>query len=71
MLTIGQSIKQRRKEAKLTQSEFSELFSVSTSTVANWERDKGPLPDILTLWGIADYFKISIDELIGRAQGEA
>lgn len=71
MLTIGQSIRERRKAANLTQSDIAYILSVTQSTVAKWERDEGRMPDILTLWGIADYLNISIDELVGRVQGEA
>ncbi|MBK9014576.1 MAG: helix-turn-helix transcriptional regulator [Saprospiraceae bacterium] len=39
--TIGESIKQRRKELKITQPHLAELAGVSTNTLYKLERGQG------------------------------
>ena len=58
-------IKQLRKEASLTQKDFSEKIGVSCSTVAMWETGQRlPSPELYEQ--IADYFNVDIDYLYGR-----
>lgn len=48
-LTIGQTIKQRRKELGITQPDLAELAGVSKNTLYKLERGQGnPSLDILT-----------------------
>lgn len=54
-----------REEKSLSQSELSRLSGVSQRNISNWENKKS-LPNILELLKLADFFQISIDELIGR-----
>ena len=54
-----------RKQANLTQYELAERLSFSRGQVANYEQGKRE-PDYEILGIIADFFDVSIDELLGR-----
>lgn len=60
---ISKAILDLRKEKKMTQQEFSELFNVTRQSVSNWENNKS-YPDLETLIAISDHFSISLDSLI-------
>jgi len=60
-------LKSLREEKKLKQSELAEIFNVSQSTIAMWETGKRD-PDSDAIKRMADYFKVSIDYLMGRSQ---
>lgn len=62
---FGRRVFEIRKQAKLGQTEFGELFDVSQSTVGRWER--GSIPQSDTLHAIAEYAGITIKELLGGA----
>ena len=63
-LKIGEKIKELRYEKGLTQEEIGSLLGVSAQSVSKWERGEG-YPDIEMLPALANYFNISIDELLG------
>ena len=63
-LKIAEVILRERRKLKLTQEELADVLSVSPQAVSNWER--GGYPDITLLPRIANYFKITVDELIGN-----
>src|ERR1035437_2662484 len=65
MNEMGAKIKQIRLNAGLDQNAFAEIFGVSRQTISNWETDRIP-PGLDLIIKIADYGKISIDELLGR-----
>ena len=62
---IGKNIKALRKQYQITQSELAKAMFGSKSPISNWENGYA-LPDIYTLIKIADYFDVSLDELVGR-----
>lgn len=62
-MNLGKRILEIRKENKLSQEEFSELFNVTRQTVSSWENSKS-YPDIETLVKISDKFNISLDILL-------
>jgi transcriptional regulator with XRE-family HTH domain len=62
METLGAKIKHLRN--KLTQEELAAILQVDRSTLASWEVNRRE-PDIATLCRIADFFKVSIDWLVG------
>ena len=62
-MRLGQTLKDIRKEYKLTQEGFAELFNVTRQTVSNWENEKS-YPDLLTLIAISDKFNISLDKML-------
>ena len=63
-LKIAEVILRERRKLKLTQEELANALMVSPQAVSNWER--GGYPDITLLPRIANYFKITVDELIGN-----
>lgn len=69
---LSENIKRLRLEKELTQETLSEFLGVTSQSVSNWERGES-YPDITMLPEIADFFKVSVDELLGvnRAEDEA
>ena len=63
-INIGENIKNLRKRKEITQEELAEYLGISFQSISKWERGDG-FPDITMLPDLADYFNISIDELIG------
>ena len=63
--SFSKNLKILRLEKKLKQSELAEKLNVTQRKVSYWESGKIE-PDINSLWEIADFFEISIDELVGR-----
>lgn len=62
-MRIGKQIGMIRKEQRLTQEAFGDLFHVTRQTVSNWENEKS-YPDLQTLVSISDRFQISLDVLL-------
>ena len=62
---IGKSIKENRLERNITQTELSNAIGVTHSAISFWENGVN-IPNVVDCWKMADYMKISIDELIGR-----
>jgi len=62
-MNLGKRILEIRKENKLSQEEFSEIFNVTRQTVSSWENSKS-YPDIETIIKISDKFDISLDILL-------
>ena len=60
---IGSFLKELRKEKGITQEQFAEILCVSGRTVSRWETGNN-MPDISLLINIAEYFDISIPEII-------
>lgn len=58
-------LKQLRKKKGITQLGLSKTLRVAPSTVGMWEQGQRE-PDYEMLIKIADYFKVSIDYLLGR-----
>ncbi len=65
MATIGERIRQLRKEYNLTQEQFGKLFGIVKSTVSMYESNKS-VPDDEMKKKIAEHFNISLDWLMGR-----
>ena len=59
-MNLGEKIKERRKQAGLSQEQLAERLNVS---ITKWETNKG-IPDIANLIAISDEFGLSLDELI-------
>lgn len=62
-MNLGKRIVNLRKENKMSQEEFSELFHVTRQTVSSWENSKS-YPDIGTLVQISEKFNVSLDVLL-------
>lgn len=65
MLKMGEILRTLRREKNLTQEELAEVLGVSPQAVSRWENDVS-LPDITLLPGLADFFDVTLDELMGR-----
>lgn len=64
MIKLSENIKNYRQQKCMTQSQLAVVFSVSEQAVSRWENGNS-YPDIALLPAIADYFGITIDELMG------
>ena len=62
-MTLGEKIKEARKQCGLSQEQLAEKMSVSRSAIAKWETDKG-LPDIDNLKALAGFLNVSVDSLL-------
>ncbi len=62
-IKIGEKIKELRKKADVSQERFAEYLGVTAQAVSKWELE-GCYPDIELLPLIANFFNISIDELL-------
>lgn len=62
--TIGQQIQYYRKMNHLSQQDLADYLHLSRQAISKWENDQ-TLPDLDTLSKLADYFKVSINEMMG------
>ena len=58
-------LEQLRLQKKLSKREVANSFSVSESTYGKWELGQRK-PDIDTISGLADFFSVSTDYLLGK-----
>lgn len=65
IIGFSQNLKTLRKKKYLTGIELAKKLNVSHSTLASWETGRH-FPHIEDIIKIADFFEISIDELLGR-----
>ncbi len=63
-LMIGEKLKKLRRNKDLTQEEVAVHLGISFQAISKWERGDG-YPDITMLPSLANYFGVSVDELIG------
>ena len=64
-MTLGEKIKELRKDKKITQRKLANKLGVSLSAVCNWENNKFD-PSLFNCIVMADVFGVSLDELCGR-----
>ena len=67
MLYLGSIIREWRMKRGLTQEQLGQELGVSTQSVSRWE-NSATYPDIMMLPVIADFFEITIDQLMGRTR---
>lgn len=65
MMTVGNKIKLLRTNKQITQEQLAEVLNISGQAVSKWENGSS-FPDISMLPILADYFGITIDELLGH-----
>ena len=68
-IPIGENIRRLRRERNLTQEETAAHLGISFQSVSKWERGDG-YPDITMLPALANYFGVSVDELLGMSVTE-
>lgn len=66
-MTLGEKIKEARKQCGLTQEELAEKMTVSRSAIAKWESNKG-IPDVDNLKALAQLLNVSIDYLLDNGE---
>lgn len=62
-MTVGNKIKLLRTNRQITQEQLADVLNISGQAVSKWENDTSS-PDISMLPILADYFGITIDELL-------
>lgn len=68
-LYFAQNFKQLRRNAEMTQEEISVALGVSPQAISRWETG-ATYPDIEMLPVIAEYFSVSLEELLGVEQSK-
>ena len=64
-MSFSENLKMLRKEQKIGQQELAEKINVSAKTVSHWETGYTE-PSINQLILLANFFEITIDELVDR-----
>lgn len=67
---IGNYLKQRRKEVGISQATLAKEMGVTFQAVSRWEKGDS-IPDIETLCNLADYYNVSVDDILQRTQVES
>ena len=67
-MTLGEKLKEARKQASLSQEQLAEKLGVSRSAVAKWETGNG-IPDVGNLKVIAQLLNVSVDYLLDDSAG--
>ena len=65
MPNYGEALKHQRELRNLSQSELAQATGLKQQMISYWEANKG-LPNIDFCVRLADYYDISLDELVGR-----
>ena len=66
---LSEKLKQFRKSRDLTQEQIADIFHVSPQAVSRWETGVS-FPDIEMLPSIAEFFKVTVDDLLGGGYSE-
>lgn len=64
---IGQTIRDLRKQRKISQTELAKILHVSQQTVTAWGTGKAE-PSSSAISSLADYFNVTTDYLLGRPE---
>lgn len=67
-LKIGSFLQALRKTKGLTQADLAEYFEISAKTVSKWECGDS-LPEIPMLKALADFYNVSVDEILNGEKG--
>lgn len=65
MLNYGEALKYQREVRNLSQTELAKATGLKQQMISHWEANKG-LPNIDFCVRLAEYYNITVDELIGR-----
>ena len=66
-MEFHEKLQELRKQKNLTQEELSEILFVSRTAISKWESGRG-YPSIDSLTAIAEYFGVTIDELLSNRE---
>lgn len=62
---ITQSLKENRKSRNLTQVQLAQATQIPQSTISAWEKGVN-IPNVADCIKLADFYEITLDELVGR-----
>lgn len=62
---LADTLKKLRQENNVGQKELAQALKTSLKTISHWETGYSE-PSIVQLIALADYFEITIDELVNR-----
>lgn len=65
MMTCGDKIAALREKRGLTQEDLASKIGISRASLSHYEKNRRD-PDYTTLTKLADFFRVSIDYLLGR-----
>ena len=65
METYGKALKYQREASGLTQTQLAERTGISQESISRWENNL-VLPNIDFCIKLADFYGITLDELVGR-----
>ena len=65
-MTMGERIKQLRKEKGMTQTDLAQVLNVTKGTVSTWETNSR-VPGFETLSALCDLFERRMDYIMGRS----
>ena len=68
-MNYGEYLKYYREQYGLSQSKLAEKTGISQVNISRWEQNK-VLPNIDFCVKLADFYGITLDELVGRSFGE-
>lgn len=68
MLNYGEALRYQREAAGLNQSELAKALNISHQNISRWEAGS-VLPNIDFCVRLADFYGITLDELVGRDHG--
>lgn len=63
-IKIAENLQMLRKEKGITQEQLADIFGITNQSISKWELGLS-CPDITMLPKIAEFFSVTIDELIG------
>ncbi len=69
MTNCGEEFKYHRQTAGLSQKQLAELIGTSQQNISRWEKNEVE-PGISFCIKLADYYGITLDELVGREPNE-
>lgn len=64
-MDLAYNIVRLRKRAGLTQAQLADKLNMTPAAVSKWETGAAT-PDLDTLIALADYFRVTVDELLGH-----
>jgi transcriptional regulator with XRE-family HTH domain len=64
-MTCGDKIAALREKRGLTQEDLAAKIGISRASLSHYEKNRRD-PDYTTLTKLADYFRVSVDYLLGR-----
>ena len=64
MINIGESLKEHRENAELTQTELAKRTGIKQQNISRWENNTH-IPNVMDCITLANFYQISIDFLVG------